>query len=127
MDGGSPITGVRTVGIPVTDQDRAVEFYGEVLGLQVRVDVPLPQLGGRWIELAPAGAVTTIALAPALDGTPAGVQTGIRFATLDAAEVHQALADQGIEVGELLRWRGVPAMFEVRDPDGNTFEIVEQS
>jgi catechol 2,3-dioxygenase-like lactoylglutathione lyase family enzyme len=47
------ITDVRTVGVPVTDQDRAVEFYGG-LGFETRLDVPLGD-GGRWIELAPPG------------------------------------------------------------------------
>jgi len=35
------ITGVRTVGVPVTDQDRALEFYVGTLGFAKRLDVPL--------------------------------------------------------------------------------------
>ena len=46
------ITGVHTVGIPVTDQDQAVAFYVDTLGLGVRLDRPLDQ-GARWIEVAP--------------------------------------------------------------------------
>src|SRR5260370_61642 len=74
------ITGVRTVGVPVADQDRALEFYVETLGLEKRLDVPLGH-GNRWIEVAPAGAATTIALVVAHEGVPAGVETGIRFTT----------------------------------------------
>jgi lactoylglutathione lyase len=59
------ITGVRTIGVPVTDQDRAVEFYVGTLELDKRLDVPVEQLGGRWIEVAPPGSTTTIALVPA--------------------------------------------------------------
>jgi lactoylglutathione lyase len=121
----TPITDVMTIGVPVTDQDRAVEFYRGKLGFETRRDVPLPQFGGRWIEMAPPGARITIALVPAREGVPAGVQTGIRLATADAAAVHADLRARAVDVGELLRWPGVPAMFAVHDQDGNGLEIVE--
>jgi lactoylglutathione lyase len=119
------ITGVRTIGVPVTDQDRAVDFYVGTLGFDKRLDAPVEQLGGRWIEVAPPGSTTTIALVPAGQGGPAGVETGIRLTTADAASLHQDLAARGVDVGELLRWDGVPPMFAVHDPDGNGLEIVE--
>ena len=121
----APITGLRTVGVPVADQDRALVFYVDKLGFEKRLDAPVEQLGGRWIEVAPPGAATTIALVPTHEGVPAGVETGIRFTTRDAAAVHADLQSRGVEVGELLRWPDVPAMFAVRDPDGNGLEIVE--
>jgi catechol 2,3-dioxygenase-like lactoylglutathione lyase family enzyme len=119
------ITGVRTIGVPVTDQDRAVAFYAGVLGLEKRVDVPMEQLGGRWIEVAPPGAATSVAIIPAGPGTPAGVETGIRLTTADAASLHKELAARGVDVGDLLQWEGVPPMFALRDPDGNGLEIVQ--
>ena len=85
----------------------------------------MPQFGGRWIEVAPPGATVTIALVPARNDAPAGVQTGIRLKTGDAAGVHAELQARGVEVGELLRWPGVPAMFALHDQDGNRLEIVE--
>ena len=123
----TPITDVRTVGVPVTDQDRALAFYVEKLGFEKRLDSPVEQLGGRWIEVAPPAAATTIALVPTHEGVPTGVETGIRFTTPDAAAVHADLQTRGVEVGELLRWPDVPAMFAVRDQDGNGIEIVEQA
>jgi catechol 2,3-dioxygenase-like lactoylglutathione lyase family enzyme len=114
-----------TIGVPVTDQDRALEFYRDRFGFETRRDVPLPQSGGRWIEVAPRGASITIALVPARDGVPVGVETGIRLATPDAAAVHANLKDRAVGVGELLRWPGVPAMFAVHDQDGNGLTIVE--
>src|SRR5687767_4757935 len=59
------ITGVRTVGVPVTDQGRALTFYVQTLAFEKRLDAPVEQLGGRWIEVAPAGAAITIARVPA--------------------------------------------------------------
>lgn len=116
---------IRTVGIPVTDQDAALRFYADTLGSEVRADVPVPQLGSRWIEVAPPGAVVTVALVAARDDAPAGVETGIRLHTPDAAATHAALQARSVEVGELLRWPGVPARFTAHDPDGNRFEIME--
>lgn len=116
---------VLTIGVPVSDQDRALRFYLDQLGFEKRRDVPVPQFGGRWIEVAPTGASVTIALVPAREETPAGVQTGIRLKTGDAAAVHSDLQSRGVQVGELLRWPGVPAMFALRDQDGNSLEIVE--
>ena len=116
---------VMTIGIPVNDQDRALDFYIERLGFEKRRDMPTPQPGGRWVEVAPPGATVTIALVPASESTPAGVQTGIRLKAGDAADVHRALLARGVEVGELLRWPGVPAMFVLHDQDGNRLQIVE--
>jgi catechol 2,3-dioxygenase-like lactoylglutathione lyase family enzyme len=125
MNDQTPITDVMNIGVPVADQDRALAFYTQKLGFETRRDVPLPQFGGRWIEVAPAGATITLSLVPAREGVPAGVETGIRLAARDAAAVHTALQDRGVDVGELLRWPGVPAMFAFHDEDGNGLEIVE--
>jgi catechol 2,3-dioxygenase-like lactoylglutathione lyase family enzyme len=120
------IAAIATVGVPVTDQDRALGFYTETLGMEKQLDVPLPQFGGRWITVAPPGSATTIALLPAHEGVPSGVETGIRLASPDAAAAHQQLQDLGVDVGELLRWEGVPPMFAFHDPDGNGLEITQQ-
>ena len=64
------ITGLHTVGIPVTDQDAALAFY-EALGFETRLDVPMGE-GARWIEVAPPGAAVTLALEPAHADRPAG-------------------------------------------------------
>jgi predicted enzyme related to lactoylglutathione lyase len=120
------ISDVRTIGVPVSDQQRALQFYGGVLGFETRMDSPFP--GGRWIEVAAPGATTTIALAAAQNGTATGVDTGIRFSTGDAAADHATLSAAGVDVdAEVLRFPGVPPMFSFRDPDGNTLYVVEQA
>jgi lactoylglutathione lyase len=117
---------VRTVGVPVNDQERALSFYVDTLGFEKRLDAPLGG-GKRWIEVAPAGAAITIALVAASEGVPAGVETGIRFTTEDAESAFAALRSRGVTTGEMLRWEGVPPMFSFRDPDGNGLELVEQA
>jgi catechol 2,3-dioxygenase-like lactoylglutathione lyase family enzyme len=120
------LSGIRTVGVPVSDQARATAFYVETLGLEKRVDFPLGD-DRRWIEVAPAGAPTTIALIASQDGLPAGVETGIRLTTTNADAFHAGLIQGGVDADEVLRWPGVPPMFAFRDQDGNGLEIVEDA
>jgi catechol 2,3-dioxygenase-like lactoylglutathione lyase family enzyme len=118
----STINGIRTIGVPVSDQDAALAFYTGTLRFETRLDAPIsPTL--RWIEVAPAGAAVSLALAPGAGGKS---ETGIRFTAPDAAAEHAALALRGVVVGDLLRWDGVPPMFTFDDPDGNRFVVVEQ-
>jgi catechol 2,3-dioxygenase-like lactoylglutathione lyase family enzyme len=119
------IIGVGAVGIPVRDQDRALEFYVDKLGFEKRMDAPLPGSGGRWVMVAPRGSQVMIALVAAHDGVPAGVETGVRFVTGDAGALHDTMGARGVDVDSLLRWPGVPPMFAFRDQDGNGLEIVE--
>ena len=115
------ITGVRTVSIPVDDQDAALRFYADTLGFTVLRDMPTPN-GSRWIELAPAENSVIVTLEPAAPDVTRGA-IGIRFTTDDIDAAHSAMADRGVEVDDILRWPGVPAMFAFRDIDGNTFSI----
>jgi predicted enzyme related to lactoylglutathione lyase len=119
------IRGVGSVSVPVADPERALAFYLGVLGLVKRRDASFGA-GARWIEVAPEGATTTIALAPP-GGGAVGVDTGIRLSTGDCEADHRVLLGAGVAVGDILRWPGVPPMFSLRDPDGNTLYIVEQS
>jgi len=118
------ITGVRTVGVPVTDQNLALEFYVGILGFEKRLDVPMGN-DQRWIEVAPPAAPTTIALVHTHEGVPTGVETGIRFTTDDADATHSELCSCGVDVDDVLHWEGVPAMFAFRDQDGNGLEMIE--
>ena len=121
------ISDVHTVTVPVSDQDRALAFYIGKLGFETRLDVSYGQ-GQRWIEVAPAGSATTIALPPPGGSVSPGVDTGIRLTTLDAEAGHGRLRERGVDVdAEVLRFgEGVPPMFSMRDADGNTLYVVEQ-
>ncbi|HKS99547.1 MAG TPA: VOC family protein [Rugosimonospora sp.] len=119
------ITELGTVAVPVTDQDRAITFYVDVLGFEKRMDVEFAP-GQRWVVVAPKGAATTIALVTGNDQVPAGRDTGIRLTTRDAAAEHAELSAQGVDVdAEILNWPGVPPMFSFRDPDANTLYLVQ--
>jgi len=117
------ITGIRTVSIPVDDQDAALCFYVDTLGFATLRDNPTPN-GGRWIELAPGTDDVIVTLEPAAPDVTRGA-IGIRFTTDDADAAHAALQTAGVDTDEILHWPGVPAMFAFRDPDGNAFSITE--
>jgi lactoylglutathione lyase len=117
------ITGVRTVNIPVDDQDAALRFYVDTLGFTKLRDMPTPT-GKRYIELAPGTDDVVVTLEPAAPNVTRGA-IGIRFTTDNAEAAHAALQAAGVDTDEILRWPGVPAMFAWRDPDGNVFSITE--
>jgi predicted enzyme related to lactoylglutathione lyase len=121
------VSKVANVIIPVADQDRAVEFYTATLGLEKRVDVPMGD-AGRWIEVAPSGADTSIAICPpGPSGAAGGKETGITLQTDDIDGYHTQLKDRSVDVdAEVSRYGDpVPPLFWFRDPEGNTLMVVE--
>ena len=122
------IAKIGVVCIPVSDQDRAIAFYVDTLGFEKRTDVPFGN-GYRWVEVAPADAVTTIAIVPPPPGKPTGnVETGIGLNTEDVDGDHADLKSRGVDVDAEVSRMGepVPPMFWFRDPDGNTLMVVEE-
>ena len=118
---------IATVILPVSDQDRAIEFYVDKLGFAKRVDVAFGE-GYRWVEVGLGQEATTIALAPPPRGTPTGNrETGISLQTDDIDSYHAQLKDTGVDVDDQVSRMGdpVPPMFWLRDPEGNTLMIVQ--
>lgn len=122
------ISQLATVILPVSDQGRAVEFYLDVLGFEKRVEAPMGD-NPPWIEVAPPGAATTIALFPPREGEPTGIETRVAFETDDIETLHGELRGRGVDVDAEISRMGdpVPPMFFFRDPDGNSSLIVQRS
>jgi lactoylglutathione lyase len=119
------ITDIRTVAVSVTNQDDALGFYVDTLGFEKRLDAPIsPTM--RWVEVAPSGATTSIALNAGQGAGDGGSDTGIRFTVPDAQAEHASMLGRGVTVGDLMRLDGVPPMYTFDDPDGNRFYIVEE-
>ena len=127
-DTDTQITQVGTVMVPVSDQDRAIAFYTDTLGFETRADTPFGR-GERWVEVAPPGASTTLALVTPREGESAGIEMRVAFTTEDADADHAQLRDRGVNVDETVMRMGdpVPPMFFFRDPDGNRFMAVRRS
>jgi catechol 2,3-dioxygenase-like lactoylglutathione lyase family enzyme len=122
------ITQVGTAMVPVSDQDAAIAFYTSKLGFELRSDTPFGN-GNRWVEVAPAGASTTVALVTPMQGEPVGIDTRIAYSTSDIDADHQAMQAAGVDVdAEIMRMGDpVPPMFFFRDLDGNRSLIVQTS
>lgn len=117
---------IATVCIPVSDQDRLIEFYVEKLGFNKRVDTAFGDRY-RWVEVALGDETTTIALAPPPEGQPSGGrETGITLHVDDIDAYHAELKEAGVDVdAEVSRMGGpVPPLFWLRDPEGNVLMVV---
>jgi catechol 2,3-dioxygenase-like lactoylglutathione lyase family enzyme len=119
---------VARVVVLVSDTDKAIDFYVEKLGFDMRVDVPMGN-GYRWVEVGLPGGSTTLAIVPPPpDGeSKPGGQTGVVIDTDDIDASHRELKSRGVDVDAEISRLGdpVPPMFWFRDLDGNALLIVE--
>lgn len=117
------ITSIQTITIPVSDQDRALAFYRDALGFEVRADNPFGSM--RWLTVAPVGSEAELVLHRALPGLDAGSSAGLVLATDDIEAACAAVRDAGATVSdpETVMW-GRQAEFT--DPDGNGFVLVQR-
>jgi predicted enzyme related to lactoylglutathione lyase len=117
------IKGIKFVGIPVRDQDRALAFYTKKLGMQIVTDQPMGG-GQRWIELKIPGTETGIALfTPPGHEDRIGSFVNLSFASGDVKATYAELTSRGVEFVQPPKkepW-GESAIF--KDPDGNSFVI----
>ncbi len=117
-------TGIQSVSMPVADQDRALAFYRDVLGCEVRVDTEIWP-GARLVEVGPPGSsVGIILLQP--DGD---IPVAVRLGTQDAEEAHARIRAAGVTLhnDEVLHLDAAPPMFSFTDPDGNGLVYLEDA
>ena len=117
------IKAIKFVSVPVTDQQRAVDFYTQMLGFRVVTDQPFDD-NQRWIELGIGRSSSGISLfTPEGHENRIGTFTGISFVADDVMATHRELAAKGvnfIQEPQQADW-GTAAIFA--DPDGNQFVL----
>jgi predicted enzyme related to lactoylglutathione lyase len=116
-------TRVISVTIPVQDQDRALEFYRDVLGCEVRLDIEVWP-GARLVEVVPPGSSVGLVLLPPDSEIPLAVRLG----TDDAVSAHKRLEDAGATLhnDEVITIGGGSPMFSFTDPFGNGLVYIEE-
>ncbi|MGW7104437.1 VOC family protein [Streptomyces sp. NPDC054838] len=127
------LTNIMYVTLYVTDQDRALRFYTEQLGLEKRVDHSGPE--GRFLTVGVAGGAQEIILWPhaAAAGRPAEVQAGGTPGSLflesdDLRKDFEALRARGVEFdGTEPEDYGFGIRVEAVDPDGNRISLRQRS
>jgi lactoylglutathione lyase len=120
------LTHVKSTCIYSTDVDRTIAFYTGVLGMEKRSDATQGPI--RWVELAPAGAQTVIAVAsegyPVYSPERVGGFSGLTLAAKDAEQTYARFKAAGVRFlrePEDTAW-GTQAIIE--DPDGNQIVVV---
>jgi len=117
------VRGIKFVGIPVRDQDVALNFYTKALGLKVSTDQPFNDKQ-RWIELLIPGAETGVALfTPEGHEKRIGEFQSISFWCDDVFATAKVLKSKGVTFSKEPKneiWGSI-AIFQ--DPDGNQFAL----
>ena len=130
------------VNVWVHDQDDALAFYTDALGMEVREDVTVAEMGDfRWLTVGPPGQPDVAFVLMAPDGPvldpetraklkelmAKGVTGGLFFQTDDCRAAYEELKARGVEFQEEPTERpyGIDAGF--RDPSGNSFRLVQRA
>ena len=111
------ISSFEIISVPVADQERAKQFYRDTLGFELLREESMGP-SGKWIQLAPQGCSTTIALVSWFDAMRPGGLQGVMLNSTDIDGDHQELSARGLALTEIKQepW-GRYSMF--KDPDGN--------
>ena len=127
---------INTIGgivVMVSDQARAVKFYTEKIGFDIRLNVPFH--GGKWIEVAPKDSEATLSIMEPnpklmppeeleISRKSIGRNTGVWFYTSDIQSTYEDLESKGIDITkpEKQEWGGMMSL--VKDLDGNIFTLL---
>jgi uncharacterized glyoxalase superfamily protein PhnB len=132
---------ISTTQMWVHDQDEALEFYTKKLGMEVRTDVTVPELGNfRWLTVAPPAQQDIEIVLMAIPGPPVmsadtaeqvkalmgkGFAGTVFLTTDDVRAEYEELKSRGIEFTEEPEERlyGIDSGF--RDPSGNSFRLTQ--
>jgi catechol 2,3-dioxygenase-like lactoylglutathione lyase family enzyme len=136
------LTQLTHVNVWVHDQDEALEFYTKTLGMEVRDDVTVAEMGNfRWLTVAPPGqqgvalALLSIPGPPVFDEETAaqvksivakGAAGGLFFLSDDVRGTYEELKKKGVEFSQEPTEQpyGLDAGF--RDPSGNQIRMMQQ-
>ncbi|TML18561.1 MAG: VOC family protein [Actinobacteria bacterium] len=124
----------------VTDQDEALAFYTEKLGMELREDVTVPEMGNfRWLSVGVPGQDVSITLM-AVPGPPVfeeetrnqihallakGAAGGLFFSTDDCRASYEELKKRGVEFAQEPTEQPYGIDAGIRDPSGNHFRMVQ--
>ena len=121
------ITNLEVISVPVSDQERAKQFYAQTLGFKVEIDSIFGE-SMRWIMLRPPGSSTRITLVTWFDTMPAGSLNGAVLGCDDLEATLAELTARGLEFAEEEiqqapwgRWK------TFTDPDGNGWVLQQNN
>jgi catechol 2,3-dioxygenase-like lactoylglutathione lyase family enzyme len=126
---------LEVVTIPVTDLDRARDFYAEKVGFNIDIDQQVSD-GMRFLQLTPPGSACSIHLGPGTKGLKPGSLEGLFLVVSDVKAAREELVKRGVDVGEVLVFDSgeyqpahegesldLVGVFYFSDPDGNRWMV----
>ena len=132
---------IATTQVWVHDQDEALAFYTDKLGMEVRSDVTMPEMGDfRWLTVSPSGQEDVAIVLMAVPGAPVfdeetanqiraltakGAASGIFLTTDDVRADYETLKSRGVEFTEAPEERPYGIDCGFRDPSGNHFRLTQ--
>jgi catechol 2,3-dioxygenase-like lactoylglutathione lyase family enzyme len=128
---------LELVLIPVSDVDRAKQFYLENAGFGLIVDTPIGE-GMRVVQVIPPGSACAIGFGTGITAAAPGSAQGLHLVVTDILAARAELTERGVAVGGIRhlvsgKWTSGPhperndyeSFAEFSDPDGNTWLLQE--
>ena len=114
---------IEVIFVPVTDVDRAKDFYVNKLGFAADHDHKVTE-GLRFVQLTPEGSGCSIAIGEGITEMEPGTMQGIMMVVDDVRAVKQSLEEKGVKMSDIdeQQW-GIFSYFS--DPDGNSWTLQE--
>ncbi|MCU1373618.1 MAG: Glyoxalase/bleomycin resistance protein/dioxygenase [Actinomycetia bacterium] len=114
---------LELVAVPVSDVDRAKDFYAEKVGFTLDHDHTVSD-EVRFVQLTPPGSACSIALGLGIVDTPPGSVQGLQLVVGDIEAARAELVGRGVEVGDVQTFPWGRFVF-FSDPDGNGWSVQE--
>jgi catechol 2,3-dioxygenase-like lactoylglutathione lyase family enzyme len=112
---------LELVAVPVSDVDRAKDFYTEKAGFKVDHDHTVSD-EIRFVQLTPRGSACSIAFGSGITEVPPGSAQGLQMVVDDIEAARAELNDRGVDTGEIQDFPWGRFVF-FSDPDGNGWAV----
>ena len=112
---------LELIAVPVSDVDRAKDFYVEKAGFTLDHDHKISD-DLRFVQLTPPGSACSISIGKGITDAAPGSVRGLQVVVEDADAAHAELAGRGVEVGEVQEFPWGRFVF-FADPDGNRWAV----
>jgi catechol 2,3-dioxygenase-like lactoylglutathione lyase family enzyme len=132
---------IATTQLWVNDQEESLAFYTEKVGMEVRSDVTMAEMGDfRWLTVSPAGQEDVAIVLMAIPGPPVfdeetrqairaltakGAASAVFLTTDDVQAEYEAMKARGVEFVDLPEQRPYGIDCSFRDPSGNHFRLTQ--
>jgi catechol 2,3-dioxygenase-like lactoylglutathione lyase family enzyme len=114
---------LELVALPVTDVDRAKQFYVEKLGFNADMDATVSD-EMRFVQLTPPGSACSIAIGLGITDAAPGSVRGMQVVVDDVAKAREELVERAVDVSDVQEFPWGKFVY-LADPDGNAWALQE--